>query len=286
VRDGEGNNVTAYVVAVDGSEGAAEALRWAIDMADVHDATLTAVMAWSWLDQPDPASFSPAYTEDDAKAELAGAVQAAGSSRPIAQEVVCDLPVSALERAAEGADLLIVGARGHGGFAGLGIGSVSERLLEVAPCPVAVVHAGAVVAKGRVVVGVDGSDPSREALHWAAAEAAARDADLDVVQAWGLPVSVASPYDGIPDIEQFEAGERELLRETMRDPALKGLRATGHLVAGGASRALLERAGGAALVVVGSRGRGRLLGAILGSTSRQVVHHATCPVVVLRDDKD
>ncbi|MGE0795555.1 MAG: universal stress protein [Acidimicrobiia bacterium] len=279
--------MTAYVVAVDGSEGSAEALRWAADMAEVHGAQLTAVMAWSWLDQPDE-QFSPSYTEDHARADLAALVERVGPTHPVAQEVICDLPVPAIERASQGADLLIVGARGHGGFTGLRLGSVSERLLEVAPCPVAVVHEGAraAVRNGTVVVGVDGSDHGGRALAWAAAEARARDADLEVVQAWSLPVAMSTPFDGMPDIEQFEAGERSLLAETMEDPALSGVRATGHLVAGGAARALLEKAAGAGLVVVGSRGRGRLLGAILGSTSRQVVHHAPCPVVVLRDRKD
>jgi nucleotide-binding universal stress UspA family protein len=275
--------MTAYVVAVDGSEGATDALRWAVAMAELHDATLTAVMAWSWLDQVEDGSFTPTYTEDHARAELAAAVEAAGPTRPVIQEVVCDLPVPALERAAAGADLLIVGARGHGGFAGLRIGSVSERMLEVAPCPVAVVHTVGPVRHGRVVVGIDGSDTGRAALHWAAAEAAARDAELDVVLAWGLPVAMTSPFDGMPDIEQYEAGEKRLLAEAMADPALDGVRATGHLVTGGAASALVARAEGAGLVVVGSRGRGRLLGALLGSTSRQVVHHAPCPVVVLRD---
>jgi nucleotide-binding universal stress UspA family protein len=275
--------MTAYVVAVDGSEGGTDALRWAVEMAELHDASLTAVMAWSWLDQADDERFAPTYTEEHARAELAAAVQAAGPSRPVVQDVVCDLPVPALERAAAGADLLIVGARGHGGFAGLRLGSVSERMLEVAPCPVAVVHSSGPVREGRVVVGVDGSDTGTNALHWAAAEATARGAALDVVLAWGLPVAVASPYDGVPDITLYEDAERTVLAALMQDPALAGVNVTGHLVAGGAAGALIARAEGAGLVVVGSSGRGRLLGAILGSTSRQVVHHAPCPVVVLRD---
>jgi nucleotide-binding universal stress UspA family protein len=276
--------MTAYVVAVDGSDGSVEALRWAIDMAELHDATVTAVMAWSWLEQPEELAFSASYTEDDARSELATAVAAAsaGRSTAVTQQVVCDLPVPGLLTAAEGADLLVVGARGHGGFAALRVGSVSERMLESSPCPVAVVHVAAPVKGGRVVVGIDGSDTATAALRWAAAEASARDAELEVVEAWSLPVMVAAPYDGIVDIEQYESGERQLLAETLADPALAGVRATGHLVAGGAGRALIEKSDGAGLVVVGSRGRGRILGALLGSTSRQVGQHAAGPVVVQR----
>jgi nucleotide-binding universal stress UspA family protein len=281
--------MTAHVVAVDGSEGEVEALRWAIDMAELHEAALTAVTAWSWLEQPEDAPFDASYGEDDAREELRAAIATATAGRPspappITEEVVCDRPVAAIERAAASADLLVVGARGHGGFAGLRVGSVSERLLETAPCPVAVVHRSAPVRGGRVVVGVDGSDTATAALRWAAAEASARDAELDVVLAWTLPVMVAGPYEGMVDVEVYQDTERELLSRAMAEPSLAGVRATGHLVAGSAARALLERADGAGLLVVGSRGRGRLLGALLGSTSRQVVHHAPCPVVVLRDE--
>jgi nucleotide-binding universal stress UspA family protein len=276
--------MTAYVVAVDGSEGSLEGLRWALDMAEVHGATVTAVMAWSWLEQPEELAFTASYKEEDARAELAAAVAGvtAGRTVEVTQHVVCDLPVPGLQAAAERADLLVVGARGHGGFASLRVGSVSERLIESSPCPVAVVHATAPVKGGRVVVGIDGSETATAALRWAAAEAGAREAELDVVEAWSLPVMVATPYDGVVDIEQYESGERQLLAETLADPALAGVKATGHLVAGGAGRALIERSEHASLVVVGSRGRGRILGALLGSTSRQVVHHAACPVVVLR----
>lgn len=72
---------------------------------------------------------------------------------------------------------------------------LSERLVEQSSLPVAVVRAGAPVRGGRVVVGVDGSRASRDALTWAAAEARARDADLDVVHAWRVPALAASPLD-------------------------------------------------------------------------------------------
>jgi nucleotide-binding universal stress UspA family protein len=273
------------VVAVDGSAGSKEALRWAVDEAEVRGAELTAVMAWSWLDQHEEATgkhFSPGYTEDDAKATLAEAVGEVAPGRSVAQQVVCDLAVPGLLAAAEGADLLITGARGHGGFTGLRLGSISEKLMEDAACPVAVIHRYAPVRGAKVVVGVDGSEPSRVALRWAAEEARARDAELVVVHAWGLPVAAATPFDGMPDVALYESGERTLLEESMAEPALQGVRASGHLVAGGPARSVLELAEGAGLIVVGSRGRGRLAGAILGSTSRQVVHHAECPVVVLR----
>jgi nucleotide-binding universal stress UspA family protein len=133
-----------------------------------------------------------------------------------------------------------------------------------------------------VVVGVDGSAQSTTALRWAAAEAKARDAELEVVHAWSLPALGNDPWMGaFPNPDDVAKWADELLAEALADPALAGVNATGLLRHGGAGRALLDQAGGAGLVVVGSRGRGAIAGWFLGSVSRQLVHHAACPVVVV-----
>jgi len=265
------------VVGVDGSSTARSALRWAAAEGALHGASVTAVMAWSYLDQTG-GQFDPGYGEVDARRALEAAVASAGPGVEVLLEVVNDLPAPALLEAGSRADLLVVGSRGVGGFKGLLLGSVTERILEHVPCPVAVVKEVAPV-RGAVVVGIDGSPTSDVALRWAADEAARRDADLHVVHAWQVPVVT------IPAAEQMvdaaEAAGRQVLDRGLADPRLAGLRVEGHLPSEGASRAMLALADQAALMVVGSRGLGRLGRVLLGSTSRQLAHHAPVPLVVV-----
>ena len=136
------------VVGVDGSEHGDAALRWAVEEARSHDATLVAVMAWTWLDQPHltgDEDFDPDYSAHDAEEVLAAVVERIAGSEPdvrIEQRAVMDLPAAALLSEAEDADLLVVGCRGLGGFKGLLLGSVSQQLAHHSPCPL-LIHRGA-----------------------------------------------------------------------------------------------------------------------------------------------
>jgi nucleotide-binding universal stress UspA family protein len=136
------------VVGVDESDGAQAALRWAVREAHLRGVTLAAVSAWSF---PVPLGFPYAEIQGvasvdfhaRAEATLATAVEKAladeGVHVPVESRVVMSHPVAALTKAAEGADLLVVGARGRGGFAGLLLGSVSRACAEHATCPVVIV---------------------------------------------------------------------------------------------------------------------------------------------------
>jgi nucleotide-binding universal stress UspA family protein len=278
--------LTKIVVGTDGSDHATAALRWAVEEAAVHGADVQAVLVWSFLDQyhPDRSDrFDADYDEVAARAALAAWIEdALGTDAQLTQRVVFDLAVRGLLEAGDVADLIVLGARGRGGFEHLLFGSVSERVAALANRPVAVVRDVAPVGGGRVVVGVDGSARSLDALRWAAVEARARDADLDVVHAWQLPIMAAPPVHAMSaDFDAIEDSSRALLETAVADRALTGVRVKTHLTDNSPALALLERATGAGLLVVGTRGLGRVTGALLGSVSRQLLHHASCPVVVI-----
>jgi nucleotide-binding universal stress UspA family protein len=141
----------------------------------------------------------------------------------------------------------------------------------------------------RIVVGVDGSAPSRTALRWAVGEAGIIGAAVDAVIAWQFPAGFASygwAGSAIADDTNYAELAEKTLAEAMStavDPA-SDVMVRPLVVHGDAANVLLEAARGARLLVVGSRGHGGLAGALLGSVSQHCVHHAPCPVVVLRSD--
>jgi nucleotide-binding universal stress UspA family protein len=136
----------------------------------------------------------------------------------------------------------------------------------------------------RIVVGVDGSDGAAAALRWAVEEAELRQAALDAVTAWHIPYAAGSPAIGLViDPEEERAYAAEQLEEVIGTlGARPRVQVNRVVVEGGAARALIEAASGADLLVVGSRGRGGFKGLLLGSVSQQCIHHAPCPVVVVR----
>ena len=141
---------------------------------------------------------------------------------------------------------------------------------------------------GRIVVGIDGSPHSRRTLEFTVEEARRRGATIDAVYAYAPPVYWSAPEFGVliprPESEVVEDARALLDRELAEVP--EDVRVEHVVVEGPAARALLETARGADLLVVGSRGRGGFMGLLLGSTSHQVVTHATCPVVVVPTPED
>jgi nucleotide-binding universal stress UspA family protein len=143
-----------------------------------------------------------------------------------------------------------------------------------------------------VVVGVDGSPGSRAALTHALIAAARRGADVDVVSSYGVELYYlgGAPFV-VPDIaglrDDHEARARTLVSEVQAElavsfaPGIRDIGITVDVSSEPAARALLDRAEGAALLVVGSRGRGAVRSAVLGSVALHCVTHATCPVVVV-----
>lgn len=282
---------TGVVVGIDGSEGAAAALAWAHSEAQRRGLELTALLAWGYLDQhhaDGSTDFRSDYDEEQAGAALEAFVQSAlgADAAAVTRSVVCDLPARALVDASERAALVVVGARGMGGFKGLLLGSNSQQVLHHARCPVAVIREGATegAPTGRVVVGVDASPASAEALRWAIDEARAREAELVIVHAWQLPYLGVYPYVG----EAYDGGVLERAAAETVDGLLAeagvpdGLAVTRRLVHEPPARAILDAGADADLIVVGARGSGGFKGMLLGSVSHHVANHAPCPVVVVR----
>jgi nucleotide-binding universal stress UspA family protein len=137
----------------------------------------------------------------------------------------------------------------------------------------------------RIVVGVDGSESSRDALRWALRQAELAGEQLEAVIAWEYP----SAYGWVMppgDIDDTERAAENCLNEALND--VLGGPVPDHVHTrvrqGNAARVLLDECKGADLLVVGSRGHGGFAGVLLGSVGQHCVSHATCPVVVIRAD--
>jgi nucleotide-binding universal stress UspA family protein len=137
---------------------------------------------------------------------------------------------------------------------------------------------------GVVVVGVDGSEASKDALRWALRYARLTGATVRAVAAWQYPYSFAWPV--ATDID-LEGETRRTLKETIEEVAASYPDVTvDSVVAKGAPAYVLTTAAKHAdLLVVGSRGHGAFAGMLLGSVSQHCVHHAACSVVVVRPNK-
>ena len=135
------------VVGIDGSPPSLDALSWAAHQAELTAARLEVVMCWEWPSSygwamPIPEDFDP---EGDIRRTLQTAVAPVRTAHPgvgVDARVVRGHPAPILVEASEGADLLVIGNRGHGEFVGMVIGSVSEYCAQHAHCPV-LVHRGA-----------------------------------------------------------------------------------------------------------------------------------------------
>lgn len=277
------------VVGVDESPGAARALRWAVREGALHGWATTAVMAWGLLDQHRPdgdTSFDPQYGERQAtealEAILAEVVGEATGS--VERRVVCDRPAQALLEAAVDSDLLVVGARGLGGFRGLLLGSVSQQCLHHASSPIAIVPGDGPAPEDdvrRVVAAVDGSDTAKRALRWAVTEADVRGVPLVVVNAWQPPY-VGAEYAVAMDPTIFEQSSVEVIDQAIASCDAGDVPIEQVSAEGGPAQVILDTATADDLVVMGARGIGGFAGMVLGSVTNHVTRHAPCPVIVVR----
>jgi nucleotide-binding universal stress UspA family protein len=149
------------------------------------------------------------------------------------------------------------------------------------------------MSTGTIVVGVDGSRGSQQALSWAAEEARLRGSRLRAVHAWRLPLSEGAPEPAVlghpifPErpLEELSmsltaAGAR-ILEQALAGIDVSGLEIERDVVEAAPARALLAAAQAADLLVVGSRGQGGFKGLLLGSVGQQCANHSPCPIVIV-----
>lgn len=274
------------LVGYDGSADATVALNWALDEAGRSGRPVRLVYVFEWLTVAGwigPGVAPGFWPDETARHQVEELVRKAAADavaeRPgltVHGQVLDGPPALVLQERSAYAGMLVLGSRGHGGFAGLLAGSTAVSVTAHAHCPVVVVRDRQAVTSGPVVVGVDGSGTSLRALGFAVERAAQRDVPLRLLRVW-------EPSGSAP--EETGAAERAAAEESVAPwrRAFPDVPVEIQATPGNPAALLVEASRAAQLVVVGSRGRGGLRGMLLGSVSQQLIHHAHCPVAVVRE---
>jgi nucleotide-binding universal stress UspA family protein len=285
------------IVGIEPQPAGQRALEWALREAVVRRVPLTAVRAWRTppgidLYYPvgsDLAADVPA-AEDEAQ-QIAEQMlkeareRVAGADAVDARaDAVMGAPGEVLVDVAGDASLIVVGTRGAGALSRAVLGSVSAAVLHHARCPVAVVpeHAVTTSPVTRVLVGVDHSPESRDAMRVAVEEARAHVSRLVPLLVRNRLLGLGDDLDDDLDFSHLEASERTALREAAVAAGAKGIPLEPEVLTGQPAAELRHAAQPGDVLVLGSHGRGGFAGLLLGSTSSQVAQHAPCPVLVVR----
>lgn len=278
------------VVAVDGSKDSARAVEWAVPEARSRQLPLVLVHSVPRLLREED---RPPEGDEQERVDfvLRDARQRAAHS-PAVEVTERRLEPAGLEIGpsiidAVGADdLLVVGARGHGKVAGLVLGSVSQYAARHSPGTVVVVRESHDSTATRVVVGLDDSAASQRALDWALSRATVHGDEVVALRAWrgtalhGAANVLPLPVDAVWQQDQEHAQlEADLGPWREKHP---GVRLVPETVPGHPGHLLAIASQHAGLVVVGAGGRGTVAATLLGSVTLSVLHHARCPVAVVR----
>ncbi|NVN48341.1 universal stress protein [Mycolicibacterium hippocampi] len=281
------------VVGVDGSPQSDAAVEWAVRAAALRGVALVLVhaltdpSATAWLDVPLPEDYWESRRKT-AEVLLDDATRIARGALPVTQSLTVDRalvtgsPRAVLVDMSEHADMVVVGCRGLRAIQRAVLGSVSAGLVHHARCPVAVVREAPSedLREAPILVGIDGSPVSERAVAIAFDEASRRGVDLVALHTW---LESTDDFIGVgwPDVrEQAD----EILAERLAGWQQRYPDVSVHRVVAmdNPIRQLLELSGSAQLMVVGSHGRGGLVGLLLGSVSSAVVQSARIPVIVAR----
>lgn len=281
----------AVLAGFDGSDESRAAVQWAAVEAGARGKELVIVQSFEWA--------VPMLPESDQRVREHSQEQLAGIGEEIRQ---ANQDLSVRTRMAEGppektlpevADelepaLLVVGSSGVGALSRAVLGSTAAELVNTVRRPVVVVRGEpATDESAPVVVGMDGSDTSDLAVEFA----------LDFADRHGVPVRAVHALSDVPmllpvgqtplpyGVDQHSEMTQEVIElrlERLRK-GYPGVHVESDVVANRPSAALMDRATGARLLVVGSHGRGRLDRILLGSVSHAAIYHSPCPVAVVRD---
>ncbi|WSC86429.1 universal stress protein [Streptosporangium sp. NBC_01756] len=279
----------SIAVGTDGSAAATAALVWAVDDAIRRGLPLRIVHVvdrWPYDVAELPAPDRPDHLSRRGEQVLAEAVAASAERGPgvcVTAELIEGAPVKVLGEQAGSVVELVIGNRGLGGFAGSPLGSVPIRVAGHVPGAVVVVRPGAGQTHGEVVVGIDGSAECQPALSFAFEQAVLRGCPLRAVYGWQAPVHAFTPEAG-RDMDEVRQEQRRMVADRLTGwkeefPTVKVVQdvTCAHPVP-----TLVAASARADLLVVGSRGLGAVGSVLLGSVSRGVLHHAHCPVAVVR----
>jgi nucleotide-binding universal stress UspA family protein len=284
----------SVVIGVDGSEGSFEALIWATHFAQrtgvpLHIVTITEIPAVYTAAGVPALPLGSTFDEvvqqgSDVNNRAIDDALAFDLGIAVTGKTVVGTPVVDLVDSTPPGDVLVVSATSQSGRMTDVLGSVATGVVHRAHGPVVVVH-GPVPHDApvkRIVVGIDGHDESKTAVHWACDLAARTGAAVELVHAWEYPYRTKDAVFGSPqaDMQRDATAFAEMLVAEMSEADRATVSAT-HVLEGLTADVLVDAAKGADLVVVGSRGRGGVRSLLLGSVSRKVVQHAECAVAVV-----
>ncbi|MGI5466639.1 universal stress protein [Streptomyces sp. CA-132043] len=283
------------VVGFDGSANAERALDHAADEARFRGTALEILAGWPWPKRP-----LPDYgVQDDegkllyssARRMMDGAVERARSRAPntiLIPSLTTESAAEALLRCGRTASLTVVGTRGHGGFAGLLLGSVSLRVAAHCISPLMVVRGDLGRIRGTVVLGLaSDADSDVKALRFAFDEAARREAELRVLHAWQFPAphgEQARPSQlGWDDVTGLRKAAEAVPQYAVASLTQEypDVRASTLAVCQSPAQTIVEYSREADVVILAAHRRPRHFGLQLGPVTHAALHHAHCPVVLV-----
>ncbi|MFT3715908.1 MAG: universal stress protein [Gordonia sp. (in: high G+C Gram-positive bacteria)] len=287
--------MSVILVGVDGSPAALNAVRWAAGAAQLEGADLKIVAAYTTTTSDyAPGLVIPQDVIDAIRGEVSKNVQdAAAAAREVAPDIKIEGSIAEGDAArvmidfSEDASAVVLGSRGLGGVKGLFLGSVSTSTAAHAKSRVVIVPPDASINEGPIVVGVDDSKVSDPAVAEAYRQADLRKAELIAVHTW-TPLDADALHGfglSADEIDEMSNQAVEAVSQRMAGYAADypDVQVKRVVIPEEPGKAILDAADdSAAMIVMGSRGRGGFTGLLLGSRSQKVLHNAKVPVMIVR----
>jgi nucleotide-binding universal stress UspA family protein len=284
------------IVGVDGSEESLRAVEWAALEARRHSSPLRIVSAPAPVPRMHAYGAPPAAIANALRGITARALDAAitrseevAPGLPVTTSLLSGPPALAVAKSGAAASMLVVGARGAGGFTAMVLGSVSRYVASRAPCPVVVVREESMAVHREIAVGIRDPQASTEALAFAFEEAARRDADLVAIYTWyGFPSALHLPAGEAAELRPAGPDQIAAEAESSLAPVLAAwrekypdVRVRHDIIHGHPARVLASYSARADLVVLGRHGHPDGVGPGIGTIQHAVLDHAHGPVAII-----